>query len=86
MEVVEVLEEVKKFFSEHLSPIHKIISIETTDNGWDVFVEVIEESDYMKSHAKDQIVGTYHIQLNQSMKIIAFKRQGLRQRSSIPKD
>ncbi|MCL7745806.1 gas vesicle protein GvpO [Halalkalibacter alkaliphilus] len=86
MEIVEVLEGVKHFFSQHLSPVHKVTSIEMTDSGWDVFVEVIEESEYMKSHAKDQIIGVYHIQLNESMKIIAFKRQGLRQRSSIPQD
>ncbi|WP_332694797.1 gas vesicle protein GvpO [Halalkalibacter lacteus] len=86
MEIIEVLEKIKKFFGEHLLPVHKVTSIEITDNGWDVFVEVIEENDYMKSHAKDQILGEYHIQLNKNMEITSFKRQSLRPRSSIPKD
>jgi hypothetical protein len=85
MDIIEVLEKIKNFFGVYLLPVHKVISIEITDNGWDVFVEVIEENEYMKSHAKDQLLGVYHIQLNENMEITAFKRQSLRPRSSIPK-
>ncbi|WP_216830686.1 gas vesicle protein GvpO [Alkalihalobacterium elongatum] len=86
MEIIKVLEAVKNFFKEYLLPVHKITTIEGTDTGWNVLVEVIEEKEYMKSHAKDQMIGVYHVQLNHQMEIETFKRKCLRPRSSIPND
>jgi hypothetical protein len=86
VEIIQVIGTIKKFFEEYLLPVHKLTSIEKADNGWDVFVEVIEENEYMKSHAKDQLLGVYHIQLSKEMEIIHFKREGLRPRSAIPKE
>jgi dimeric dUTPase (all-alpha-NTP-PPase superfamily) len=84
MEIVKVLQAVKSFFQEYLQPIHKITSIEIAEDYWEVFVEVIEESEYMKSHAKDQILGVYQVQINANLEITSFKRINLRPRGFIP--
>ncbi|MDE5413664.1 gas vesicle protein GvpO [Alkalihalobacterium chitinilyticum] len=86
MEIIKVLEVVKSFFNEYLLPVHKITAIEETEKGWKVAVEIIEENEYMKSHAKDQMIGVYHVQLNKQLEITTFKRQSMRPRSAIPTD
>ncbi|KPB04746.1 gas vesicle protein GvpR [Bacillus sp. CHD6a] len=83
MSMKKVLKEVTDFFTEFVKPPYKITAVQPTDQGWDVVVEVIEEKEYMKAYAKDQMVGVYHAKLNKEMEVESYNRRSLRSRSSI---
>jgi len=84
MEIKRILASVTDFFNEFVAPVHKIISIEEHENkGWKLTVEVIEEKEYMKKYAKDEMIGVYDVYLNQEKEVTSFSRQDIRYRSSI---
>jgi len=81
--IKEIMKNVNDFFSEHVAPPHKITSVEAMDEGWRVTVEVIEEKEYMKRYAKDEMLGTYDCQLDKEKEVVSFKRLDIRYRSAI---
>ncbi|WP_409274766.1 gas vesicle protein GvpO [Neobacillus sp. SCS-31] len=83
MEIKKIIGNVTEFFNEFVAPVHKITSIEEAENGWRLTVEVIEEKEYMKKYAKDEMIGVYEVSLNQEKEISSYKRRELRFRSSI---
>ncbi|MGG3572930.1 gas vesicle protein GvpO [Bacillus gobiensis] len=84
MEIQKIMKAVNDFFNEHVAPPHKIISVETAeDEGWKVMIEVIEEKDYMKRYAKDEMLGVYQVFLNKEIEVASFSRKSIRYRSSI---
>lgn len=84
MEIKQIIGNVTEFFNEFVAPVHKITSIEASDdNGWKLTVEVIEEKEYMKKYAKDEMLGVYDVLLNEEKEITSYKRRDIRFRSSI---
>jgi hypothetical protein len=83
MKIQEIMANVSDFFNEHVAPVHKITSVEVREEGWRVIVEVIEEKEYMKKYAKDEMVGTYEALLDKEKEVISFKRLDIRYRSAI---
>ncbi|MEC5424508.1 gas vesicle protein GvpO [Virgibacillus sp. C22-A2] len=82
-----VMDEVTAFFKEHIAPPHKIISVKKQEedgkNGWRALVEVIEEKEYMKKYANDQMVGLYEVFLDEDNDVTEFSRISLRYRSDL---
>jgi hypothetical protein len=84
MEIKTIMKNVSDFFNEHVAPVHKITSVEVSEqDGWKLTVEVIEEKEYMKKDAKDEMVGVYDVLLNQEKEVTTFKRRSIRYRSAI---
>ncbi|WP_175989911.1 gas vesicle protein GvpO [Bacillus sp. Marseille-Q1617] len=84
MKIKEIMGNVSDFFNEHVAPVHKITSVEVREEeGWRVIVEVIEEKEYMKKYAKDEMLGTYEVLLDKDKEVISFKRLDIRYRSAI---
>lgn len=84
--VSRVMQVVKSFFNDNLQPVHKFTSIKCSEsNNWEVQVEVIEEKEYMKAHAMDEMIGMYTVSLNENLEINSFSRIELRSRGTIPK-
>jgi hypothetical protein len=84
MEIKQIIGNVTEFFNEFVAPVHKITAVEASDdNGWKLTVEVIEEKEYMKKYAKDEMLGVYDVQLNEEKEITSYKRRDIRFRSSI---
>ncbi|WP_044340213.1 gas vesicle protein GvpO [Rossellomorea aquimaris] len=84
MVIKEIMNNVTDFFNEHVAPVHKITSVELVeDEGWKLQVEVIEEKEYMKKYAKDEMLGTYDVLLNKEKEVTSFKRRDIRYRSAI---
>ncbi|MCA1065577.1 gas vesicle protein GvpO [Rossellomorea sp. AcN35-11] len=84
MVIKEIMNSVTDFFNEHVAPVHKITSVELTEeDGWRLTVEVIEEKEYMKKYAKDEMLGTYEVLLNKEKEVTSFKRRDIRYRSAI---
>lgn len=86
MSIQNVVGEVKAFFESVLERTAHVIGVERLDNGWSVQVETIEESDYMRKRALDDVVGLYEVVLNEKMEIVSYKRIGMRQRDEISED
>lgn len=84
MDIKEILNNVTDFFTENVAPPHKITSVEEAEEeGWRVTVEVIEEKEYMRKYAKDEMLGTYDVHLNKDKEVTSFKRLDIRFRSKI---
>ncbi|MDQ0482402.1 gas vesicle protein GvpO [Guptibacillus hwajinpoensis] len=84
MEIKEIMNNVTDFFNNHIAPLHKITSVEMNENeGWRVIAEVIEEKEYMKKYAKDEMLGTYEVLLNNDKEVTSFSRKDIRYRSAI---
>lgn len=85
MTVKKIMDTVTEFFNEHVAPPHKIISVEkrSEENGWRVTLEVIEEKNYMKKYAHDEMVGLYEVYMDEDMGITGFSRLSLRYRSDL---
>lgn len=84
MEIKEVMSQVADFFNQHVAPLHKITSVEMNEQeGWKVIAEVIEEKEYMKKYAKDEMLGTYEVLLNNEKEVVSFTRRDVRYRSAI---
>ncbi|MFG6117435.1 gas vesicle protein GvpO [Halobacillus sp. MO56] len=88
---MKVMDEVNQFFTENIAPPHKIISVrkhkeedsEEKQAGWKAMVEVIEEKEYMKKYANDQMIGLYEVFLDNNAEITGFSRISLRYRSDL---
>ncbi|GAA0377667.1 hypothetical protein GCM10008968_36860 [Bacillus horti] len=91
MEIKKIIQTTNDFFEEHIAAPHKITSVEqrkqddegNKDEGWDLTIEVIEEKDYMKRYAKDEMLGVYQVTMNKNYEITSYSRVGRRYRSSV---
>ncbi|KAF0816783.1 MULTISPECIES: gas vesicle protein GvpO [unclassified Cytobacillus] len=84
MEIKKIIGNVTEFFNEYVAPVHKITSVEESENkGWKLTVEVIEEKEYMKKYAKDEMLGVYDVFLNAEKEVTSYKRRDIRYRSAI---
>ncbi|TDL31899.1 gas vesicle protein GvpR [Jeotgalibacillus sp. S-D1] len=93
MEIKKIMGNTADFFNEHVAPLHKITSVESIttgenndEQGWKLTVEVIEEKEYMKKYAKDEMIGVYDVYLNKDVEITSFKRRDIRYRSAIDQE
>ncbi|WP_436964908.1 gas vesicle protein GvpO [Staphylococcus xylosus] len=87
MAIKEILENITEFFNENVAPPHKITAVEKLEGeeeeGWSATVEVIEEKEYMKRYAKDEMLGTYSVLLDEDKEVTSFKRENIRYRSKV---
>lgn len=84
MEIQKIMKAVNDFFNENVASPHKITSVVAgEDEGWKVMIEVIEEKEYMKKYAKDEMLGVYQVFINQALEVTSFSRKSIRYRSSI---
>ncbi|KOO41925.1 gas vesicle protein GvpO [Priestia koreensis] len=80
----KIMDNITDFFKDYIAPPHKIVSVELNeDKGWKATVEVIEEKEYMKKYAKDEMVGIYEVLLDSNKEVISFKRIHIRARASM---
>ncbi|AZB44159.1 MULTISPECIES: gas vesicle protein GvpO [Bacillaceae] len=83
MKIKEVMKSLNEFFSEHIAPPHKITSIEPTEEGCKAVVEVVEEREYMRKYAKDEMLGVYDVTLDAEYDVTSYTRKSLRPRSAM---
>ncbi|SDN73596.1 gas vesicle protein GvpO [Alkalicoccus daliensis] len=82
MKTEELMNTVRDYFEEHLSPVHRFTSIVKKENEWELGVEVIEEKEYMKRYGRDQLIGSYSVHVDEDGDVTSFERIALRQRTS----
>jgi len=84
MRISAVVTTVNNFFAGELKRPGEVIGVTKTENGWKVLIEVIEEDEYMRVRAKDDLLATYEVELDDNLEVLGFQRVGLRERDEIP--
>ncbi|WP_256521785.1 gas vesicle protein GvpO [Halobacillus sp. A5] len=82
---MKIMDNVTQFFRENVAPPHKIISVKKLEEeeGFRVLVEVIEEKEYMRKYAHDEMVGLYEVIVDADKEVTEFSRLSLRFRSDL---
>jgi hypothetical protein len=83
MDIKQLVNEVKIFFQSVLEKESNVIGVKRWENGWLVQVETIEDSDYQRRRALDDIVGVYEVEVSASLEILGYKRISLRERDQL---
>ena len=83
MDIQQLVNDVKIFFQSVLEKEANVIGVRRRENGWIVQVETIEDSDYQRRRALDDVVGLYEVEVSGSLEIVGYKRIVLRERDEI---
>lgn len=83
MDVAKANKAVLRFFQEELEKTGRVIELQETPEGCMVLVETVEESDYMRRIARDDMVAVYEVKLNQNFEVTAYRRKSMRVRSEV---
>jgi hypothetical protein len=83
MDIKQLVNDVKTFFQSVLQKEANVIGVRRRENGWVVQVETIEDSDYQRRRALDDVVGIYEVDVNVNLEILGYKRISLRERDEI---
>jgi len=83
MDIQQLVNDVKAFFQSILEKEANVIGVRRRENGWIVQVETIEDSDYQRRRALDDVVGLYEVEVDSNLEILGYKRIGLRERDEI---
>lgn len=71
------------FFEKDLGKQGEIIGASKEHEGWHVEIEVIEESEYMRKHARNDLVAIYEVKLNEQFEITYYTRVSIRERGKV---
>jgi len=85
MDIQQLVSDVKTFFQNVLKKEANVIGVRRRDSGWIVHVETIEDSDYQRRRALDDVVGIYEVEVSANSEISGYKRINLRERDEIGK-
>ncbi|HEY8911179.1 MAG TPA: gas vesicle protein GvpO [Desulfosporosinus sp.] len=83
MDIQQLVNDVKTFFQSVLAKEANVIGVRRRENGWMVQVETIEDSDYQRRRALDDVVGLYEVEVSANLEILGYKRIGLRERDEL---
>lgn len=83
MDIHQLVSDVKTFFQSVLEKEANVIGVKRRENGWIVQVETIEDSDYQRRRALDDVVGIYEVEVSGNLEILGYKRISLRERDEI---
>lgn len=83
MDIQQLVNDVKSFFQVVLEKEANVIGVKRRENGWIVQVETIEDSDYQRRRALDDVVGIYEVEVDANLDILGYKRISLRERDEI---
>ncbi|AKG03848.1 MULTISPECIES: gas vesicle protein GvpR [Salimicrobium] len=74
---------VREFFEDEIAPPHKIVAMEKQqEGGYRGLVEVVEEREYMKKYAHDEMIGLYEVFVEDD-EVSSFQRVSLRYRTDL---
>lgn len=80
MQIDKVVKEVKLFFQNNFGKIGDVIGVQKVEDGWTAEIEVIEDEEYLKKHARNGIIALYEIKLTANFEVIHYERKSLRER------
>jgi hypothetical protein len=86
MKFADVQKVVSEFINGNFKSPGKVIEIQKVEDGWLAKLEIIEESEYVRSLGKSDIIGLYEVHISDAGEVMEFKRLLLRERNNINSD
>jgi len=80
MAVAKVVASVIAFFNNALGKSGRVIEVKPIDAGWSSIFETVEDTEYMRKIAQDDMVAVYDVQVDSNFEIIGYSRKSLRLR------
>ena len=80
MSVIKVIPAVVKFFENNLNKKGRVIEVKAIEEGWNALIETIEEDDYMRKIAQDEMVAIYEVNVNNKFEVQGYSRKSMRPR------
>jgi len=74
---------VLRFFEKNLQKQGEVIGVSKTENGWRIEIEVMEESEYMRKHGRNDLLAVYSVELNDNLDMIRYQRESTRERGKV---
>ena len=81
MSVAKVTNAVLKFFETVLEKTGRLIEVKPSEDGWVALVETIEEGEYMRKVALDDMVAVYEVTVSKDFEVIGYSRKSMRPRT-----
>jgi len=83
MQIDNAMKAVTRFFESRWNKQIKIVEATRKGDGWLVRLEVLEEGEYMKQFARDEMIGVYQAELDSALEVVGYKRLGLKCRTQL---
>ncbi|WP_088228084.1 gas vesicle protein GvpO [Desulfosporosinus sp. FKB] len=83
MDIHKLVSDVKDFFQDVLEKEAHVIGVKRYEDTWLVQVETIEDSEYQRRRALDDVVGIYEVEVSINLEILGYKRVSLRERDQL---
>jgi hypothetical protein len=80
MAIAKVVTSINSFFETTLGRSGRVIEVKTVDDGWNSIFETIEEMEYMRKIAQDDMVAVYDVQVDKNYEIVGYSRKSIRSR------
>jgi len=82
MNIEKLISTVTAFFARVLNKPGEVVGVTKEDEGWKVYIEVAEETEYMRKTARDDLLAIYEVTVDDNQEIIGFERRSMRARGS----
>ena len=83
MEILEIKKVIKNFTDQLLNNPTRIVGMNKLDKGWKVTVEVLEDTEYARRYAQNEVIGIYTIKLDNDLEIISYERERFREKGTV---
>ncbi len=80
MALQKVIAAISNFFESVLNKKGRVIEVKTQERGWSALVETVEEAEYMRKIAQDDLLAVYEVHVDQNYEVVDYSRKSLRSR------
>jgi hypothetical protein len=83
--IADVKRVAEVFLKNTLGETPYFVGIVKEEKGWIIQAEIIEDSEYTRKRARDDIIALYEVILNENLEILSYFRKDFRERGKIGK-
>lgn len=83
VKTADVIKATLKFFEDALEKVGRVIEINKNEDGWNLRVEVLEESEYMRRRGRGDLLAIYEVKVDNELNIASYIRKSMRERESL---
>jgi predicted class III extradiol MEMO1 family dioxygenase len=74
MKIEEIYMTIMDFFQSFLNKDGEIVKISSNDEHWIAHVEIIEDTEYTRKHAKRDLKAIYEVTIDNNMEICSYSK------------
>jgi hypothetical protein len=80
MALQKVVAAINDFFETVLDKNGRVIEVKADEDGWSALMETVEENDYMRKIARDDLIAVYEVHVDQNYDVSDYSRKSVRSR------